>query len=551
MAHLMLVLPPDQRKQLAERPAALLDGDGTLQPGAGGRAARWWRRHDPRPATLRNERLIEHLQRVVRAQRQFGADTFLRYDDRGRIYVRLGAPSQRRMLSSESLAKSVSIRSHFIPRNEYWRYRGLGDHSHYLFVKQGRTYVLGGVTDLLPGGLRHNMSGGGVLATLAMRDLYDVFVPRVNAYAPLFDRVSDEVARLRALASRRQTTLARLADSNVDPGTGAARYSRIPPSFYDEARRAERDVAQKREAEVPVSRSQAAAREGGLPVAVRTARFLNDDGSTRLEAYWSVRRDQLETPAIRQQLRRAGYRHAQRYTVRLTTRRYDPSYRVQSVSRSDHRLRARSSPEPPTHLPVRAVQMPGLQEVCHLSLQWDQLAVPQGAPSRMALRAQSFVHWVDSLDVLPPDGKTLVLSDLVPLQAASLQGTDVRDDTGFRARPYPFSMLDPDMRLGVYLEAYHLRFDADDRTRYTVEYTVRREVPREGVAGLFGATRTETTATRMTNRGRSQTAAEYLEVDLSDFKDATALVLIVRVTDAVTGASAHRVLPFRVDDGLL
>lgn len=550
MAHLVPLWPEERQSALASDPERLQDGTGDLQPGAGTAAVRWWRRQDPRPATPRNERVIEHLQRIEDAQRQFAADTFAGYDERGRIYVRLGPPDQRRTLSSQSLAKSLSAQAAFIPKNEYWFYEGFGRHSHYLFVRRGGQYVQGGVPDLLPTGMRRGVGQSGVLAVLALRDLYDALTPRVTEYYPLFDQVSDEVARLQSVASRNRTTVTQMADANLDPASGGARFGRLPVSFFERARLADREVEQKRAEEVPASHSNAAAREGGLPVALRTARFLNDDGTTRLEAYWSIRPDHLETDAVEEQLQRAGYDAARRHTIRLTARGYDEAYRAHAVEQWHHRLKADDRAAPPDAIPVVSVRLPPMDPGHTMALQWDQLVTPRGAPGRTALRSQSHVRWLDSLDVLPSDAGTLVLSDLVPLQAETLSGTDVRTDAGFQARPYPFATLDPDVQLGVYFEAYHLQFDADDRTRYTIEYTVRRKVPKGGIRGLFAGDRTETTTTQTTAEGRSRTAREYLELDLREVRDATALALIVRVTDEVSGQSAYQLLPFRMDDTL-
>ncbi|MEM6336621.1 MAG: GWxTD domain-containing protein, partial [Bacteroidota bacterium] len=54
----------------------------------------WWRQTDPMPATVLNERLIEHLRRVAFAAETY-ADAQGSVDDRGKLYVRLGRPSHR------------------------------------------------------------------------------------------------------------------------------------------------------------------------------------------------------------------------------------------------------------------------------------------------------------------------------------------------------------------------------------------------------------------------------------------------------------------------
>ena len=62
------------------------------------RDARWhafWNARDSNPATVVNERLVEHYRRVMYARHQFSQGQHP-YDRRGEIYVRFGAPADRR-----------------------------------------------------------------------------------------------------------------------------------------------------------------------------------------------------------------------------------------------------------------------------------------------------------------------------------------------------------------------------------------------------------------------------------------------------------------------
>lgn len=545
VAQMLLVAPDSMRHRVTPDPDAFIDGEETLRAGAGERIAAWWRRQDPRPATKRNERVIEHLDRVVEAEATFSADTFLGFDDRGKVFVRLGAPAERRMLRSQSLAKSVSTDAHFIPKNEYWRYQGFGDHSHFVFVKKSGRYQVGGVVDLLPGALRNDMSGTGALTVLALRDFYDVFVPRIPEYGTLYNEVEDKVNALKQQANVLRTTVTRLADNNFDPMSGTDRYAQATKPLYRRARRVQREVSKMRERELPTARSTTAAREGLLDVAARTARFRNDDGSTRVEVYWSVPPGRLSTPTVDEQLAQAGYDGARRHHVRITARRYDNDYRSQGRARSEHELIGHDDWEALSEAPVFSMKFPKALRAAHLSLQWDQIVFPRREDPGTALRAQSSVQWLDSLSALPADATTLTMSDLVPVSPETVDGALFAED-GVVGRPYPFEMLDPENPLGLYFEVYNLAHDDTDRTRYTVEYAVKRTVPQGGLAGLFGGDETKTTATTTAGAGSGRTTREYLELDLSDWEQAQTLTIIVRVTDKVTGETVHRAIPFEV-----
>ena len=55
----------------------------------------FWNARDPNPATVENERLVEHYKRVMYARLHF-SDAQFPYDRRGEIYVRYGEPDDRR-----------------------------------------------------------------------------------------------------------------------------------------------------------------------------------------------------------------------------------------------------------------------------------------------------------------------------------------------------------------------------------------------------------------------------------------------------------------------
>lgn len=544
VAQMFFLLPDSLQDRITRDPEALRQGEGRLTPGAGARLAEWWNRQDPTPTTSKNERLIEHLQRVARAEHRFGDDSWRGFDDRGEIFVRLGAPDVQRELVSTSLARSGSSRSAFVPRNEYWRYRGFGRHSHYLFVKRGGRYEIAGVTDLLPSSMRHNMGQSGALAALALYDYYNALVPRVPEYFPLFDEVDDTVAELKQIASTHMTTVARLADSNFDPMGGSARFPSLDRPFFQKAQRIEHEVAQIRERALPTVRTHVAAPTAPLPVAVRTARFLRDDGSTRTEVYWAISGDVLRSaPAAKMRLLQSGGRLSEQQVLQLTTTRYSGNYENRQVDRSRFPITAND-----TAAHVFGLTLPSSDEKHHLALQWDQFLVPANRSlhdSTAWIPARSGTHWTDSLRALPASPGRLVLSDLVPLHADSLPSTAaVRADTTFTVSPYPFRTLSPDTKLAFYVEAYHLAFDATDQTRYTVTYEVRRHTPADDRAPRTSEAATLTTAST-SYTGSARTAQEYVLLDPSNWAvEGGILQVTVRITDDVTGQSAARAVTF-------
>lgn len=137
---------------LGPRPGA------ALAPGSGARLAAWWRSQDPLPATPRNERVEEHLQRVAHARAHFSPSG--RLDDRGVLYVRLGAPSLRNAIDFDDagfrrkvLDRSTRITTADFPKAELWVYQNVDEWAQYLLVGRGERFQMGDVDDLLPPGM--------------------------------------------------------------------------------------------------------------------------------------------------------------------------------------------------------------------------------------------------------------------------------------------------------------------------------------------------------------------------------------------------------------
>jgi hypothetical protein len=233
--------------------------------------------------------------------------------------------------------------------------------------------------------------------------------------------------------------------------------------------------------------------------------------------------------------------------VRVQARRHRLNYAAKEAATSRHRIRARPSVQDRADEPVFSMRLPGTTAPHHLSVQWDQLVVPEdgGEP----VRAQSRSLWMDSLTTLP-SGNGLALSDLVPVKPGTYDpGTSLRTADGWSAEPYPFREIEPGSRLGLYVEAYRLARRDDGSTRYTVEYAVTQtDVPQSRLAEIFRDPASETTTTTATTvTGRTSTAREYVEIDLTDVHGADTVTIVLRVTDTVSGHTAQRTLQFEVE----
>ena len=123
--------------------------DAIGQQNAGGLALaikRFWIERDPTPATLLNERLIEHWRRIADARRDFVYNHSSAYgtDDRGTFFVKYGLPdrvTRGHLRVSESERRSMNLPVDYIarfdqqPQYEIWRYATMhpGEFTYFLF----------------------------------------------------------------------------------------------------------------------------------------------------------------------------------------------------------------------------------------------------------------------------------------------------------------------------------------------------------------------------------------------------------------------------------
>ena len=129
--------------------AAVEYWDGIGRQDAGGLALavkRFWIERDPTPATLLNERLIEHWRRIADARRDFVYNHSSAYgtDDRGTFFVKYGLPdrvTRGHLRVSESERRSLNLPLDYVarfdqqPQYEIWRYATMhpGEFTYFLF----------------------------------------------------------------------------------------------------------------------------------------------------------------------------------------------------------------------------------------------------------------------------------------------------------------------------------------------------------------------------------------------------------------------------------
>ena len=572
VAQLAPILPDATKEQVLQGASV---EEAAFAPTAGTTLVQWWRRQDPLPATARNERLIEHLQRVSHAHTHFAcADSECEptgWDARGTVYVRFGAPSRRQSVAfndtefnREVFRFGVPVSRHDFPDNELWVYPQIDRTGKYLFVKEDGYYQRSPTKALLPPQLRGGYGGRSertlnkaVSAIAALEHIYERLSQSHISYAQRYSTIAnyagwqEEQARLidmGALSRSRSRTVGSGVGQRKTVGPGPGPASGYPNEFVSNHlhQSASRDAqdAKRRAQRMPAAHSTVLDGTERLPVAVRAARFLSEAGSTAVRVAWSHPPDALAlSDATEQTLDDAGFSDPAGHLVRLRAVQQDTAFRRGDTINQQYFV-ARDANGRRAPVDVQTFTMTGDSDPFHVGLQWDQrvaLSREDGRIRRGPLTKRT-VYRIDSLAALPDSTAGLVMSDVMPGRLPS-------DAAPRRAAmtPYPFATLDEDRPLALYFELYNLRMDAEGRTEYTVEYRVERVTDKRGIRGVFGGDERSQTVMRSTYEGSQPRTEEFITLDL-DAWDLTAegmLAVTVRVTDEHRGQQVQRTLTFQ------
>ncbi len=549
-----------------------------FKEGAGERLLAWWRSQDPVLRTAGNERLREHLRRVAYAEQAYpDPERLTRLDDRGEVYVRYGKPSEQAEVSyneasfhKEVYRFGVPVAMSDFPPNELWLYPELGQSAYFLFTEKDGSYHLAASTnDLLPAQLRNGFGRSerslnkAVSSLAALRHIYKQLAMHhidfsgryngVDRYVQQQKQQSDKA--LAGLVSGRQQVVGEGIGSQQvivteDPVAGLVLPSAMLKQTLDRSYADDRRAARWRAENMPRQKTSVLSSAAPLPVAVRTARFLEEDGTTRTEVYWSVPPGALRLPEDQHKRYGSEYVRRSRPLLALTALQQDEKYKREETYRKQYLLQGTTQQAAERTIPPQQLAFRSTSEVYHISLQWMQQMVqvrPESerfAPGPLVRAGQ---RRLDSLRRLAPDRGRLEMSDLRPMvlpEEADLQSGNLAE----AAVLYPFAEVAPHTPLLFYFEVYHLRYDADDRTRYTVEYEVRRRTEQGTLARLLRPSQDKSTATQVTYAGRSSRAEEYILLELDKWGQGKKgdITIVVRVTDETTGQQVERPIAFEV-----
>ena len=525
---LVHVLPPDVRERVGLPDVAAALDPAALPEGAGETLVAWWRSMDNLPATPPNERLHEHLERVAYATEHFAhRKSETGFDDRGGVYIRFGKPSHTkpvrfnlmsltRVVDREAGRAYIDPNVPSFPETELWVYRNIDRAAHYLFVeKPGKGLRLATSYDVIPSELRTRLRRGRKNRLVLHQAMESMYVDLSLYHAETYGRALME----------------------LDNG-------QLPlDQLLFQARQEEQRAAHERDEAMPPSHSSLFDALDDLPVALRPARFLDEDGTTRTELYWTLPARALKpSKRLRKRLRREEVEPSEEYLIDLTVAQQTADYRPRRTETKHHLVHLADPGADDVVLAPQRFVARGDTGRYHLALQWDaRWAYREEGGVRPGPKLMIGSYRVDTLDALTSDPGRLEMSDLKPLRVAEGAPLDAA-----LTSPYPHAALTPETRLALYFEVYHLNFGANDQTRYTVAYEVTRQEEKGGLKGLFGGKAEKRTSAETAYTGESRTARETIFLDLGTWERAGEIEVAVRVTDETTGQTVARSLAFEV-----
>lgn len=536
----VFVLPDAMKSRIGLAPEqdVRLPSDLTLNESAGEVLAAWWRKQDRNVASASNERLIEHLTRVAEARRAYMPDGYI--DARGGVYIRLGPPpitldvtfADYPVMQREVIRSMNSITSFDFPPGIYWEYDELGTEAHFLFVEseEGDAYELGTVTDMIPRHIRSNFSGRSEKTYAYLRSM-EVALRQLSVYNPRYMGRYAEVENYIAYLK---------TGGGIDFATPGEQAVRVEQHNTIEDHRLKRI---RREA-VGVAQSDVDANYPALNVQMRWARFLEDDGTTRTEIYWTlptnvltpheaIDADALNTDDM--EIDPGAVPEASR--VVASTRLEDRQHQAIRQATSQVEVSGALSGE---WLSGQTLTISVNETPFHLGVQWDQRLGGTAEEAGNLLLRQSTAR-IDTLNQLSNDPSAVEMSDVKLVQAHSDSLAAGIDETALH--PYPLQQARKNTPLGIYFEVYHLMLNENDQARYTIDLNADRVQPRQGIARWMRSDEEQQTTTTITNETTGRRVNELFLLDIAaweDIADEEEVTLTVRVTDNVSGQSVER-----------
>lgn len=522
---LTAVLPDSLSQPLGIVDAAQTGNVNALSPSAGARLHAWWNRRDPYPATVENERLLEHLSRTrVAFDKYHREDDDDRLDDRGLIYVRLGGPDRKMDLDA-------------LHGGEFWVY-GFDAAAEFVFIRdRGKGYNLGIPTDFLPRHARRGMgpTGRGMRKAIGNLSLLEAVYGNLSHYRSRYGMTYSDLSMYKEQI--------RIALNGFSPPFNVSPDTYVKQKL-EEIRIEEHHVAQQRKEVLPRTRSSVGNDLQDLTPATRWIRTMSEDGTTNVDVYWSLPQEASGVPDdVQEKLDEAGVQPTAHHLLTSSLVGLSGAYERLTMKESHVLVSAREAQQ------GRAVETQRSsfvldKNLAHAALQvdkyWASVDWEDNTISRVG-KVGGGTRRADGLEPLTSDPNTLEMSDLAPIvpsDSVSLSDAPV----------YPFETVSPSTPLALRFHLYHLAKDASGRTTYSVTYTAQKQTKRNRFVPLLERQESSQTGVTSTFEGKTSRTEEVvlLDTDTWSLTKAQAVFVTVTVKDQQGNQQVQRTIRFNI-----
>lgn len=486
---LLEILPDEAKKQFN----ALPDAESQAQW-----ARLFWKRQDPTPTTERNERYDEFRRRLDYALLWFSAPTKSGFDDRGRIYIKYGEPSER---------YTQPVGSQFVKPNESWSYSQIAPGMVFDFVSRGTYYRL--VDDL------SQAISARTEPALEFANLQQLYEDRIQI-DPFYHRIANELQRIGnqpyGAMSAINEARALITESVSE---AQAEKIKLPPSVYKHDYHA-RPIA----------------------IAESMARFRRGEGKVRVEIYFGVPYNQLA-------FEQAGNAWASAIKAKISI--FDPAYRTIAADSIAGNVFARNAETMHTGAYVSQFNFDLPPGEYHAALRIESKDGKRVGIVRSKLLVPAY----------PVDGLAMsdleLASQLIMIHHAAGEEEKPPNPSSPLARftkhnlriaPLPGLSVEKSRTLFVYFEIYNLQPNAAGDTEFELNYTLRALHDRGRLPGLRKDRKPQLSISE-TRRGTGGDQREFIGIDLS-MQEEGKYLLTVAIRDKNSGQEAEASVPVRV-----